>query len=109
MDRKSAQLGLAGHREELLALDADHNNICKFATERGDYEQVESEIIRLATEAVTAAAERRRPPPSMSRIDEESRRPSTSPFFNSPLPFFGRPGATPSSDKIAVDKSRISE
>lgn len=109
MDRRSAQLGLAGHREELLAIDADHKNICKFASEEGDYEQVEGEIIRLVTEAVTAAAERRQSPSSMSRVDEESRRSSTSTFFNSPLLFFGRPGGTPSSDEMAVHKSRICE
>ncbi|KAJ4300830.1 hypothetical protein N0V90_002918 [Kalmusia sp. IMI 367209] len=47
VDRDSAKLNLPGSREALIPVDADHNDICKFATEDGEYEQVEQNIKRL--------------------------------------------------------------
>ncbi|KAF2178079.1 hypothetical protein K469DRAFT_676405 [Zopfia rhizophila CBS 207.26] len=75
VDRESAQLGLSGSREVLVPFDADHNNICKFATENSDYEQVEQNVMRLVEGALTTAAGR------------ERRRSSASPFFGSPRRF----------------------
>jgi hypothetical protein len=78
-------LGLSGSREVLVPFDANHNNICKFATENSDYEQVEQNIMRLVKGALElqAVAERKR------------RRSSASPFFSSPHPFSERQFSSP--------------
>jgi hypothetical protein len=55
VDKKSGTLGLAGHRERQIAVDADHNNICKFANaEDDDYEQISSNLVWLVNAAIEA-------------------------------------------------------
>lgn len=60
-----------------MPLDADHKNICKFATENSDYEQVEQNIMRLVKGALELQA----------AVERERRRSSASAFFGSPRPF----------------------
>lgn len=94
MDEKSARLGLPGTRESMLAIDRDHSQICKFATEDGVYEQVEQEILRLIDDALAVAAERAvLTTPNLN--EQNGRLLSTSPFFNSPRLFLGRQFSSP--------------
>ena len=61
MDPKSATLGLPGHRERQIALNADHTGVCKFESAEGDdYELVSFNLVRLVKSAVKAAAEKAR-------------------------------------------------
>lgn len=99
VDRKSAQLGLPGTREEILGMDRDHNDICKFATEDGDYEQVEGEIVRLIDGAITSAIQRGL---LKTPSEQDTRRSSPSPFFNSPLLSWG-PQSSSSSSSPAMN------
>jgi hypothetical protein len=39
VDSTSAVIGLAGHREQVVALDRDHRQICKFA-EGADFNRI---------------------------------------------------------------------
>ncbi|KAF1953171.1 hypothetical protein CC80DRAFT_451183, partial [Byssothecium circinans] len=56
VDDQSAQLGLPWKRERAIAIDRDHNGICKFESEEdGDYEQVEDEVKRFVKDAITSA------------------------------------------------------
>lgn len=56
MDKKSATLGLAGTRETQIALGLDHMNLCKFGSpENSNYNQVASNIVELAEDAVAKA------------------------------------------------------
>src|SRR5271156_5788674 len=56
VDQHSATLGLAGHREEAIAIEADHRRICKFDDPKNsNYEQVRDNIVRLAKKAVRKA------------------------------------------------------
>jgi hypothetical protein len=60
VDKKSATLELAGTREKVIALEANHAGICKFNLPDGaDYELVSGNIIQLAERAVKSAAERK--------------------------------------------------
>ncbi|KAI9681249.1 MAG: hypothetical protein M1817_002531 [Caeruleum heppii] len=57
VDSKSATLGLAGARETVIDLDADHANACKFASTDDDaYVQVAGNLCRLVGSAVREAA-----------------------------------------------------
>jgi len=61
VDKKSATLGLSDTRETQIALDADHNTVCKFASPDGDdYEQVSGNVVFLAESAIKALTERQR-------------------------------------------------
>lgn len=61
MDQKSATLGLAGTRERLIFMNADHTGVCKFESAEGDdYLQVAFNLKRLVKSAVKATAERAR-------------------------------------------------
>ncbi|KAH7175225.1 hypothetical protein EDB81DRAFT_769464 [Dactylonectria macrodidyma] len=57
--KESATFGLAGHRETILGLDADHSNMCKFNTKLDDdrdiYECVQNNITWLYDEAMKEA------------------------------------------------------
>ena len=65
MDKKSGTLGLPGHRERQIAVEADHNNICKFASaESENYEQVSLNLVWLVNAAVEAGMERQDTPSS---------------------------------------------
>jgi len=75
-------------------MDRDHNDICKFATEDGDYEQVEGEIVRLIDGAITSAIQRGL---LKTPSEQDTRRSSPSPFFNSPLLSWGRQSSSSSS------------
>ena len=55
MDKRSATLDLAGHRERQIAVAADHNKICKFTSAEDDtYELVSSNLVWLVNGAVAA-------------------------------------------------------
>lgn len=57
VDQKSATLGLSGKRERQIAMDADHENICKFqAIDGDDYQQVADNIIEMAENAIKDAS-----------------------------------------------------
>ncbi len=57
VDPKSATLDLPGTREIQIATNADHSNVCKFATVDGDdYEQVINSLVCIAEYAVQGAA-----------------------------------------------------
>jgi hypothetical protein len=59
VDKDSATLGLPGHREKQIPMEADHVGICKFASIDGsDYKQVASNLIELANYAVKTAADK---------------------------------------------------
>ena len=61
VDKKSATLGLPGAREEQIALDADHSNVCKFKSAEDDnYEQVSGNLVELVKAAREACRERQR-------------------------------------------------
>jgi hypothetical protein len=66
VDKDSATLGLPGHREKQIPMEADHVGICKFASIDGsDYKQVASNLIELANYAVkTVAGKTRKIEPS---------------------------------------------
>lgn len=52
VDQKSATLGIA-KRETMIALEADHKQVCKFESESDDnYEQVIGNILEMAEGAV---------------------------------------------------------
>lgn len=58
VDRKSATLGLPGPREIQVALDTDHENLCKFEDCKGyDYEQVGDNIRDLAEKVMAISLE----------------------------------------------------
>jgi len=92
VDKKSAQLGLGGNREQLVPMDADHNGICKFASEDSVYEQVEGNIRDLIDGAVEIATYR-----SALAQDQARKTPTISPLlsftrqFSSPLLGGGQP------------------
>lgn len=53
MDQKSATLGLPSDREQQIALDANHSNVCKFESiDDDDYEQVKENISMMIREAL---------------------------------------------------------
>ncbi|KAI9818975.1 MAG: hypothetical protein M1832_004143 [Thelocarpon impressellum] len=60
VDKKSATLGLSGQRETQVARDADHSEVCKFASADGEYELVAGNLKRLAEGARKARLERDR-------------------------------------------------
>jgi len=61
VDKKSATFGLPGGRENQIALDADHANVCKFPRIDGnDYEQVADNLVDLAESAVKTFADQQR-------------------------------------------------
>jgi hypothetical protein len=65
VNKESGTLGLAGHRERQIAVEADHNNICKFwSAESDDYEQVSSNLAFLVNAAVKVVMGREGTPPS---------------------------------------------
>jgi hypothetical protein len=89
VDKRSATLGLAGHREEAIGIEADHRRICKFGDPKNPtYQQVEDNIVRLAKKAVQRA---RYGPISIFRRD------STMPDFrpDSTVPTFRRDSTVP--------------
>jgi hypothetical protein len=56
VDKYSATLGLAGHREEVIGIEADHRTICKFDDPKNsNYQQVKDNIVKLAKKAVQKA------------------------------------------------------
>lgn len=61
MDEKSATFGLPGTIETRLALDADHESLCKFPDCYGhDYEQVGENIKELAEKMRSTGAQSRK-------------------------------------------------
>jgi hypothetical protein len=53
VEQRAALLGLPDTRETSIALDADHSNICKFASEDDPvYRLVEENIGRMADDAI---------------------------------------------------------
>ncbi|MCJ1383288.1 hypothetical protein MMC17_006401 [Xylographa soralifera] len=61
VDKKSATLGLPGLRERQIPMEADHADVCKYASADDDnYEQVSFNLVRLVKNAVRNAAERAR-------------------------------------------------
>lgn len=60
VDAQSAKLGLAGHRETQLAIDADHSGICKFEAADDRYEPVGGQIKELVG-YITEEAKRQEP------------------------------------------------
>ncbi|ERF72769.1 hypothetical protein EPUS_09197 [Endocarpon pusillum Z07020] len=59
VDKESATLGLSGHRETAIAVEADHQTICKFnEAECPAYRQVEDNIADLAERAVCISRKR---------------------------------------------------
>ena len=58
VEKSSATLGLPDSRETVIALDADHETICRFAHEDDEnYKHVSALIVDLATSAVQARSE----------------------------------------------------
>lgn len=55
VDSDSAILGLAGHREQIVALDKDHSQICKL-TEDANFTRVARHMKRLADSAIEVVA-----------------------------------------------------
>jgi hypothetical protein len=51
VDPTSAVIGLAGHREQVLELDRDHRQICKFIQD-SDFNRVARHLKRLADAAI---------------------------------------------------------
>lgn len=57
VDQKSATLGLPGSREIQVALDTNHENLCRFADCGGhDFEQVGENIQELAQKVIAVAS-----------------------------------------------------
>ncbi|KAI1390113.1 uncharacterized protein F4822DRAFT_224746 [Hypoxylon trugodes] len=53
VDHDSAVLGLPGTREKQIGLDADHRNICKFASDEDPgYQQVANNIVQMINAAI---------------------------------------------------------
>jgi hypothetical protein len=53
VDRKSALLGLPGTRERQIPVDADHRDICKFASDEDPrYKLVEDNIAQMVRDAI---------------------------------------------------------
>ena len=58
VDKDSAILGLAGDRELVFGITADHSNICKFETEDdSEYEVVSKNLKELVDNAIKHARE----------------------------------------------------
>jgi hypothetical protein len=51
VDSTSAVIGLAGHREQVVALDRDHRQICKFA-EDADFNRIARHLKSFADLAI---------------------------------------------------------
>lgn len=59
VDKSSAVLNLPDSRETQIALDADHKNMCKFASpDEENYKHVSANIVHLANSATKAFEER---------------------------------------------------
>ncbi|XEV04680.1 hypothetical protein FSHL1_009967 [Fusarium sambucinum] len=73
VDRGSATLGLGGHREKQIGLDADHVRICKFSRpDDPTYQQVEDNIAEMVNAAV--AKKEQLDEGSKRQLDESSKR-----------------------------------
>ncbi|KAL9090895.1 MAG: hypothetical protein Q9165_005103 [Trypethelium subeluteriae] len=61
VDKHSATLGLPGTRENQIAVDADHNNVCKFERDDDDtYVQVADNLMELINKGLQGVADRDR-------------------------------------------------
>ena len=56
VDRESAELGLAGHREHIVDLDLDHRQICKLTDDK-NFSRIARHLKRLVTLAKRKVAE----------------------------------------------------